>query len=512
MKSGNIYVLTRSIFNDLSTFAAIFFKLLRSSYWSNPNQTVFMHKKLQIARYLVFDIVAAIISWTLFYSYRKLYIEPLKFGYKIPLEFDIKFYLALFFIPAFWVTIYYIAGQYSNIYRKSRLLELGKTMMTSIVGVTVLFFLFLLNDWISDYKKYYDLYFTLLGLQFGFTYLFRLIITTRTIHRIHHRVIGFNTLVIGGNEKAVRLYEDMMAQTRPAGNKIIGFLTVDTGNSYPLEKYVPNLGSYKNLQKVVNEFEVEEIIIAIQSSEHNLLSEILTVLENRTHTVWGIPDLFDILSNQTKNNAILSSPLIKISNGLMPVWQENFKRLLDVIISVFAVILFSPVFVVLAVWIKMSSKGPVLYKQERVGKFGKPFMIYKLRTMVNNAETNGPLLSSSDDNRITTIGQFLRRTHLDEIPQFINVLLGEMSLVGPRPERKYYIDQIAKIAPYVTHLQKVRPGITSWGQVKYGYASNVDQMVERLQYDMVYLKNISLYVDFKILIYTIMECVKAKGK
>lgn len=470
-----------------------------------------MNKKLHVARYLVFDIIAAIVSWTLFYFYRKIYIEPLKFGIEIPLELTDKYYLALFFIPVFWVTIYYITGQYSNIYRKSRLLELGKTIMTSVVGVTVIFFLLLLNDSISDYKKYYNLYFTLLGLHFGFTYLFRLIITTHTIHKIHKRIIGFNTIIIGGNQKAVRLVEDMMAQTRPAGNKIIGFLTVDERKSFPLEKYAPNLGSYKNLQKVINELEVEEIIIAIESTEHKLLSEILTLLENRTHAVWGIPDLFDILSNQAKTSTIYSSPLLKISNGLMPVWQENIKRLLDVLASLIAMIIFSPVYLILAIMIKTSSKGPVLYKQERVGKFGKPFTIYKFRTMVNDAETNGPLLSSSNDSRITKIGMFMRKTHLDEIPQFVNVILGEMSLVGPRPERKFYIEQIAQIAPYVTHLQKVRPGITSWGQVKYGYASNVDEMVERLQYDMVYLKNISLYVDFKILIYTVMECVKGKG-
>ncbi|MGE5394902.1 MAG: sugar transferase [Candidatus Saccharibacteria bacterium] len=471
-----------------------------------------MHKNLQVARYLVFDIIASMLSWTLFYFYRKIYIEPLKFGIDIPLEFTNQYFLALIFIPTFWITIYYITGQYSNIYRKSRLLELGKTFITSIIGVTIIFFLLLLNDSISDYKKYYNLYFTLLSLHFGFTYLFRLILTTRTIHRIHRRVIGFNTIIIGANEKAVHIVEDMMSQKRPAGNKVIGFLTVDQSESYPLEKYAPNLGTYKNLQKVINEYAVEEIIIAIESFEHKLLSEILTILENRVHIVWGIPDLFDILSNQAKTSTIFSTPLLKISNGLMPVWQEKVKRLLDVVVSMLALFLFSPVFLILAVIIKASSKGPVFYSQERVGKFGKPFTIYKFRTMVKDAETNGPLLSSSNDGRITPIGQFLRRTHLDEIPQFVNVLWGEMSLVGPRPERKYYIDQIAGKAPYVTHLQKVRPGITSWGQVKYGYASNVDEMVERLQYDMVYLKNISLYVDFKILIYTIMECVKAKGK
>ncbi len=471
-----------------------------------------MNRPLQVVKYLIFDILAAAISWVLFFIYRKAIIEPQRFGIDIPIEFNSRFYLGLLFIPFFWITIYYITGFYKNIFRRSRLIELGQTFTTALAGVVVIFFTLILDDFINSYKNYYQLFFTLFLLHFLLTYFFRLIITTQTIHKIHKRKIGFNTLIIGSNEKALNVFNDMNSQKYPAGNKFVGFVGLENNNDALLSNYIPTLGQFSDLLDIIKTNKIEEVIIAIETIEHQRLSEILTIIENRQVTIWGIPDLYDFLSGMVKTNTIYGSPLIKISNGLMPGWQENTKRLLDVFFSLIASVILFPVFVTLAIIIKTTSKGPAFYKQERIGRFGKPFNIYKLRSMVSGAENGTPALSSENDVRITKIGRFMRKTHLDEIPQFYNVIIGDMSLVGPRPERQYYIDQIVKKAPHYTHLHKLRPGITSWGQVRYGYASDVDEMLERLPYDMMYLKNISLYIDFKIMIYTIMVSMKAKGK
>jgi exopolysaccharide biosynthesis polyprenyl glycosylphosphotransferase len=471
-----------------------------------------MNKPWQVAKYLSFDILAAAISWVVFFIYRKAVIEPQRFGIDIPIEFNNRFYLGLIFIPFFWITIYYITGFYKNIFRRSRLIELGQTFSTSLAGVVVIFFTQILDDFIRTYKDYYELFFTLFLLHFVFTYFFRLVITTQTIHKIHQRKIGFNTLIIGSNEKALNIFNDMNSQKFPAGNLFVGFVGLGTNNDALLSNYIPKLGKFSELLDIIKKHEIEEVIIAIETVEHKRLSEILTVIENRQVTIWGIPDLYDFLTGMVKTNTIYGSPLIKISNGLMPAWQENTKRLLDVFLSLIASLILFPVFIVLTIIIKTTSKGPIFYKQERVGRFGKPFNIYKLRSMVADAENGTPALSSENDDRITKIGKFMRKTHFDEIPQFYNVIIGDMSLVGPRPERQYYIDQIVRKAPHYTHLHKLRPGITSWGQVRYGYASNVDEMLERLPYDMMYLKNISLYIDFKIMIYTIMVSLKGRGK
>jgi FlaA1/EpsC-like NDP-sugar epimerase len=345
-----------------------------------------MNRKIQALKYLLFDYISAALAWFLFYHFRKEYIESVNYGYDIPVNYDLNFFIALFGLPLFWIMIYSSFGYYKSVFRKSRLLELGQTFVTTILGVIIIFFVLILDDVVFSYKDYYASSGTLFILHFLLTYIPRVILTSVTKSKIKNGKIGFSTLLIGSNGKALNLYNKLTNDDEKYGYNFVGFVNIYNKKEPVLNDHLTHLGSLDELETIIKTNAVEEVIIAIESSEHEEIEKILNKLQRVNVITKVIPGLYNILIGKVRMSGFLGAPLIIISHELMPAWQDSLKRSLDFVLSLLAIVILLPVYIFLAIGVKLSSKGPILFKQERIGIHEKPFLIYKFRSMYIDAE------------------------------------------------------------------------------------------------------------------------------
>lgn len=415
-------------------------------------------------------------------------------------------------IYLYWLVIFTIVGMYRTWFASSRFDELSTLFKASFVGVFILFAGIFLDDYLhgveSNTRILIFIYWALIIVFVGAG---RLII--RSVQR-NLLINGYgrrNTLIIGFNSKAHEMHNQII--NSPAlGLDIVGYIAINSHNLGKDYKDVKVVGTTNDLLAAVEEFNAKEVIIALEKEDHNLLVDIISRLEYKNVGLKIVPDLYEILSGQARTAQIYGVPLIDIMPELMPEWEKKLKRLLDIVISLLILILSLPVIILASIAIKLDSKGPVFFKQERLGMNNKVFKMIKFRSMYEDAEKyTGPVWSQKNDPRVTRVGRILRLLRIDEIPQMYNVLKGQMSLVGPRPERPYFVEKLSKEIPYYKRRLKVRPGITGWAQVKHKYDESIEDVKIKLRYDLFYIENMSLRMDLKILIRTVFVVLFGKG-
>lgn len=467
-----------------------------------------MEKAKQKKKYILADYCMSALAWGLFFLYRRYFIDSLVNENVVSPFTELKFYVELVVFPLYWIFIFYISGYYEDPFHKSRISELFQTLISVAFGACFLFFAMILNDNVISYKHYYVILFMLFILEFLPVFFLRNIITYRCIVTLHNGTKGFKTLIIGDKADGV---EEAASIPRHMGNRFVGAVMRDPRIKGQIVNGYKCFGSYDELYTIIQKNNIEEVILGLKKSDIGEIQNILTTLYRCNVRIKVIPSVYEKLIGSAKLSPIYGCNMMEISHEIMSSFILRVKRLMDIVISSFMLAILLPFNIYTIVRVMLDSKGSPIFKQERIGKNGKPFNMYKFRSMVVSAEVEGPQLAKVDDKRITKYGSFMRKYRIDELPQFWNVLKGDMAVVGPRPERQFFIDRMVASEPDYFYLQKIRPGITSLGMVKFGYADNVEKMLKRFKYDLIYVENMSLLLDIKILYYTFFVIFTGKG-
>lgn len=426
----------------------------------------------------------------------------------VPLSFG-EILLPFLSLSGGWVLIFWFSGLYNIKSPSSRLDEAMNVFKTVSAGILILF---IITIQITDLMSF--------GRLLVLTYWFAMVLSVsggRLIFRSMQRKQFINgigllpSILVGWNERS-RSLSSRIRSFPGLGYEVIGYISTrdeDVGKS---DSSGEVLGSISDLPRIIREHGIKEVILSLSSNDHERLLDVINYVNGESVGIKISPDMYDIISGQARTNQIYGLPLIDILPELMPAWERSMKRVMDIIVSIFVLTIFSPIWLLLGIIIKIDSKGKILYRQERVGREEQIFEIFKYRSMSAGAESDtGPVWAAEDDPRITRVGTFLRKSRLDEVPQFINVLMGNMSLVGPRPERPFFVKRLKKEVPLYSKRMRIRPGITGWAQIKHKYDESLDDVKRKLRYDLFYIENMSLRMDFKIILSTIKVILSGKG-